>query len=279
MFGAPYDSRYAPPVLGQTSEVYSRYFNEFMALVEAVTKKTQKKAIIFGHSYGGMVALEFVRSTPQAWRDEHIEHLILVAPTLPTGFLGALQTFIVGTDMILVPTATITELSARPMWRSFESAMVNFPSPAVFGRQPLVITKKRNYTAYDMEDFLAALGFGEGIEPFRRRAVPKMYSFEAPMVPMTCINAVGNRTPLQLVFRGDDDFDEPPEVAAYGDGDGEINLLSVLAFDREMGRQPGQEKRFKSIKIANANHTTVTINDFALKRVIQEIIEVNQVHS
>uniref|UniRef100_A0A0E0NH42 AB hydrolase-1 domain-containing protein n=1 Tax=Oryza rufipogon TaxID=4529 RepID=A0A0E0NH42_ORYRU len=275
MFGAPYDFRYAPPVPGQTSEVYSRYFSEFMALVEAATKKKQKKAVILGHSYGGMVALEFVRSTPRAWRDAHIERLVLVAPTLQDGFVGSVMKFITGTGIIFVPTAT----STRPMWRSFESAMASFPSPAVFGREPLVVTKRRNYSACDMEDLLAALGFGEGVEPFRRRAVPRMYSLEAPMVPMTCINAVGNKTPLQLVLWDDDDddlLDASPEVAAYGDGDGEINLISMLAFDTEMGRQPGQEKRFKSVKIANANHSTIAIYDFALKRIIQEIIEVNQ---
>ncbi|EAZ23626.1 hypothetical protein OsJ_07324 [Oryza sativa Japonica Group] len=151
LFGAPYDFRYAPPVPGQTSEVYSRYFDELMAPVEAATKKKRKKAVIVGHSYGGMVAVEFIPSTPRAWQGEHIERLILVAPTLPYGFLGS-----VGSSSILLLTATSTARSVRPMWRSFESAMANFPSPAVFGREPLVITKKRNYSAYVMEDFLAA---------------------------------------------------------------------------------------------------------------------------
>ncbi|BAS79498.1 Os02g0590000 [Oryza sativa Japonica Group] len=122
-----------------------------MAPVEAATKKKRKKAVIVGHSYGGMVAVEFIPSTPRAWQGEHIERLILVAPTLPYGFLGS-----VGSSSILLLTATSTARSVRPMWRSFESAMANFPSPAVFGREPLVITKKRNYSAYVMEDFLAA---------------------------------------------------------------------------------------------------------------------------
>lgn len=76
---------------------------------------------------------------------------------------------------------------------------MNFPSPAVFGHKPLVVTKQRNYSAYDMEDFLAAIGFSEGIEPFRKRAMPKMKNFEAPMVPMTCINGVSNKTLLEKI--------------------------------------------------------------------------------
>ncbi|EEE57276.1 hypothetical protein OsJ_07327 [Oryza sativa Japonica Group] len=235
--------------------VYSRYFSEFMALVEAATKKKQKKAVILGHSYGGMVALEFVRSTPRAWRDAHIERLVLVAPTLQDGH---------------VHEAHVEELRVRHG---------ELPVPGRVRPRAARGHQEEGYSRATWRISLAALGFGEGVEPFRRRAVPRMYSLEAPMVPMTCINAVGNKTPLQLVLWDDDDddlLDASPEVAAYGDGDGEINLISMLAFDTEMGRQPGQEKRFKSVKIANANHSTIAIYDFALKRIIQEIIEVNQ---
>jgi hypothetical protein len=149
---------------------------------------------------------------------------------------------------------------------------VNFPSPAVFGREPVVVTRDRNYSAHDMEQFLAAVGLGEAVEPFRRRAIPKMDNFLAPMVPMTCINGVGTRTPLQLVY-WDDDFDASLETAAYGDGDGKINLISVLAFDKEMGRQPGQRKQFKSIKISKTQHSTIVTDDFVLDRVIRTTIQ------
>ncbi|ONM20979.1 Lecithin-cholesterol acyltransferase-like 1 [Zea mays] len=245
MFGAPYDFRYAPPSPGQTSEVYSRYFKELMELVEAASERTRKKAVILGHSFGGMVALEFVRNTPPAWRSEHIERLVLVAPTLPGGFLEPVRNFASGTDILYVPATT--PLATRAMWRSFESAIVNFPSPAVFGRlqAPLVVTRERNYSASAQD-----------------------------MVPMTYISGVGNRTPLRLVFWGDD-FDAAPEAVAYGDGDGKINSISGLAFEKEMRRQPEQKKQFKSIKINKAQHSTIVTDDFALHRVIQEIVEAN----
>nr|BAD17416.1 hypothetical protein [Oryza sativa Japonica Group] len=77
------------------------------------------------------------------------------------------------------------------------------------------------------------------------------------MVPMTCINAVGNKTPLQLVlWDDDDDLDAPPE------GDGSAARTGEAIQIRQ--------------DIANANHSTIAIYDFALKRIIQEIIEVNQ---
>ncbi|KAL6626713.1 hypothetical protein ACP70R_030439 [Stipagrostis hirtigluma subsp. patula] len=279
LFGAPYDLRHAPPAAGQQSQAYSRYFRQLAALVESASKKNRhRKVIIFGHSFGGMVALEFVRSAPMAWRRRYIKHLVVAAPTHPeAGFVEPLSEFASGTGLLYVPTATA--LSLRPMWRSFESAIANFPSPAVFGRRrPLVVTRQRNYTAGDMADFIAAVGAGDRVEPFRRREVPKMRRrFLAPMVPVTCINAVGSRTPEQLVY-WEGDFDRAPEIV-YGDGDKSINLISMLAFDEAMRRQPGQREQFKSIKLHGAEHGTIVTEDWAVKRVIQEILEANQISS
>ncbi|KAL6627457.1 hypothetical protein ACP70R_031183 [Stipagrostis hirtigluma subsp. patula] len=279
LFGAPYDLRHAPPAAGQPSQAYSRYFRRLAALVESASEKNQnRKVIIFGHSFGGMVALEFVRSAPAAWRRRHIKHLVLAAPTHPeAGFVEPLGKFASGSDLLYVPTATA--LSLRPMWRSFESAIANFPSPAVFGRRrPIVVTTERNYTAGDMADFIAAVGAGDRVEPFTRREVPKMRRrFRAPMVPVTCINGVGNETPEQLIY-WEGDFDQSPEKV-YGDGDGSINLISMLAFDEAMRRHPWQREQFKTIKLHGARHGTVVTKDWAVKRVIEEILEANRVSS
>ncbi|NP_001146423.1 Lecithin-cholesterol acyltransferase-like 1 [Zea mays] len=275
LFGAPYDLRYAPPVPGQPSEVFSGYFRRLASLVEDASRKNRgRKVILFGHSFGGMVALEFVRSTPMAWRDRYIKHLFLVAPVPAEGFVKPLQYFVSGSNLMYVPTVSSLELAFRPMWRTFESSLVNFPSPAVFGRRPLVVTARRNYSAYDLEDLLVAVGYGAGVEPFRRRAVPKMSYFQAPMVPTTCMNGVGNDTPEQLVY-WDGDFDATPEIV-YGDGDDSINLVSMLAFDEKMRRQPEQNKVYKSIKIRGAQHGTIVTDDTALKRVMHEILEANR---
>ncbi|TVU39392.1 hypothetical protein EJB05_12807, partial [Eragrostis curvula] len=101
-----------------------------------------------------------------------------------------------------------------------------------------------------------------------------MRYYKAPMVPMTSINGVGNDTPLQLIY-WDGDFDVSPG-AVYGDGDGHINLISMLVFDKEMRRQSSQNNMFKSVKINKAKHATIVTDDFALERVIQEVLEVNQ---
>ncbi|TVU21953.1 hypothetical protein EJB05_31624 [Eragrostis curvula] len=279
LFGAAYDLRHAPPIPGQPSRVYSRYFRQLTALVEDASTKQQgrKNVILFGHSFGGMVALEFARAAPAAWREKYIKHLVLVAPLPASGFMESLKNFVSGSDLLYVPTTT--PLSLRPMWRTFESAIATFPSPSVFGDDtPLVITPRRNYTARDMADLLADVvgAGGDGVvEPFRRRELPKARYFAPPMVPVTCVNGVGSVTPEQLVY-SDGDFDVEPEVV-FGDGDGTINLISMLAFDEEMRRKPGQRKQYKSIKVRGARHGNILTEEWSLNLVIQEILEASRV--
>ncbi|TVU21976.1 hypothetical protein EJB05_31648, partial [Eragrostis curvula] len=195
LFGAAYDLRHTPPIPGQPSRVYARYFRQLTALIEDASRKQQgRKAILLGHSFGGTVALEFARTAPAAWRDRYIKHLLLVSPLPAMGFVYPVYDFVSGSGLLYVPT-TIA-LSLRPMWRSFQSAVASFPSPTLFGDDtPLVITERRNYTARDMADLLADVGAAGAVEPFRRRAVPRMSCFQAPMVPVTCVNGVGHDTP------------------------------------------------------------------------------------
>ncbi|CAL4958083.1 unnamed protein product [Urochloa decumbens] len=287
LFGAPYDLRHVPAVPGEKSEVFTRYFQQLTRLIEDASRSNHgRKVILFGNSYGGMVALDFVRSTTMAWRDAHIKHLLLVAPLPSGGFLQPVRYMASGSDFLcmgpyddaaVVPGTTPLALALRPMWRSLESSVVNFPSPAVFRRRaPVVVTRDRNYSAAEMEEFLYAIGAAAAAaEPFRRRAVPRMGYFQAPMVPTTCINGVGSDTPERLVY-WDGDFDKEPEIV-YGDGDGDINLVSMLAFDEQMRQHPGQSKLFKTIKLRGAKHGMILTEDWALKRVMHEILQANRI--
>ncbi|TVU39407.1 hypothetical protein EJB05_12824, partial [Eragrostis curvula] len=238
----PYDWRHTPPIPGQASRAYSHYFQQFKELVEAARIRHQKMVIIFGHSYGGMVALEFVRNMPPAWRNRYIKHLIPAAPTLSVGFMYQVRNLVAAGSMQVIYVPDPDNSSVTTLWTSFETAIFGLPSPTVFGHEPIVVTKRRNYFAYDMEDLLAAFGLAGSVKPFRRRMVPKMRYSEAPMVPITCINGLDIRMPRQLVF-WDGDYGAAPEIV-YGDGDGFVNLISMSAFEEDMCGQPRQKKQF-----------------------------------
>jgi len=60
----------------------------------------------------------------------------------------------------------------------------------------------------------------------------------------------------------------------YGDGDGNVNLASVLALDTVIGKYLGQDY-YKSVLIPNATHTGILADDFARQRVVSEILQAN----
>ncbi|KAM0909925.1 hypothetical protein ACQ4PT_014515 [Festuca glaucescens] len=274
LFGAPYDIRHAPPRPGQYSEVYTEYFARFKGLVQQASEKNgNKQVIIIGHSFGGRIILDFVNSTPLEWRKKFIKHLVLLSPTPHTGFMDVITNLIEGPRVLRFPN--VPYLALRQMWWSFTSSLLSLPSSMAFGHDPIIITKHRNYSAYDYPDFLAALGFSlKGVSPLTKLPPPTDMRIDAPMVPTTILNGVGIETTKQVIF-WDGNFDVSPELV-YGDGDGVVNLNSVLAFTKELERQQVSENiLFKFVKIPNVTHGDITIQDHSLRIVLAEIAEAN----
>jgi lysophospholipase-3 len=254
--------------------VYSDYFARVKDLVQHASEKNGNKPVIFiGHSFGGRVVLDFINSTPLPWRKKFIKHMVLISPTPPTGFMQVLTNLASGPTVVDIPT--VPQLDLRPMWWTFPSSVLSIPSPVVFGHEPLVITKHKNYSAYDYVDFLAALGLGNnGIFPSTKWILPTNVSVVAPMVPTTYISGIGVQTPEQAVFL-EGNFDVDPYYV-YGDGDGCINLVSVLAFAKELHRQHQPDNiPFKFVKIPNATHSFIIVEENSLRTVISEILEAN----
>ncbi|KAM3413171.1 hypothetical protein ACQJBY_004380 [Aegilops geniculata] len=264
--------RHAPPPPGQPSQVYSDYFARVKELVQHASSKNQNRPVILiGHSFGGRVALDFVNSTPLPWRKKYIKHLFLISPTVSTGLTPAITQLTAGPSIF--PVATVPFMELRAVWRTFASSLLSMPSPLAFGDKPVVITQRKNYSAYDMQDFLVALGFSaQETLPFVKRVLPAMLNVEAPLVPTTYIIGTGIQTPEQLVF-WEGDFDVAPENV-YGDGDGTINLVSQLAFEKELRRQQNQNNApYKFVAIANATHTGIVMQQDFLTRVMTEILQ------
>jgi lysophospholipase-3 len=251
--------------------VSSDYFARLKDLVQNASAKNGNKPVIFiGHSFGGKLILDFVNSTPLPWRKQFIKHLVLLSPTPTIGFMQPLTNLAWGPTCIVMEN--VPRLTLRPMWWSFPSSLLSQPSPAVFGHDPLIITKHRNYSAYDYQDFLPALGFSmNGMLPFNKWVDKRV---EAPMVPTTYLSGFGIETTKQVVF-WDDNFNAEPENV-YGDGDGVVNWNSVLVFTKELERQQASENiLFKFVKIPNVTHGDITIQDHSLRIVLAEIAEAN----
>ncbi|RZC15034.1 Lecithin-cholesterol acyltransferase-like 1 isoform A [Glycine soja] len=188
--------RYGLAAEGHSSQVGSRFLKGLKNLIEEAS-----------NSYNG-------------------KPVILLSLTPWGGDIDEMYTFASG-NTLGVPL--VDPLLVRDEQRSSESNLWLLPNPKVFGPQkPIVITPNKTYSAHDMVDFLKDIGFPEGVYPYETRIVPLIGNIQAPQVPITCIMGTGVRT-LETLFYGKGDFDERPEIS-YGDGDGTVNLVSLLVF-------------------------------------------------
>ncbi|KAJ1430378.1 Lecithin:cholesterol/phospholipid:diacylglycerol acyltransferase [Sesbania bispinosa] len=262
LFGAPYDFRYGLAAPGHPSQVGSKFLNDLKNLVEeASISNGGKPVILISHSLGGLFVLQLLNRNPSSWRKKFIKHFIaLSAPW--GGAVDEMFTFASG-NALGVPL--VDPLLVRDEQRSSESNLWLLPNPNVFDpKNPLVITPNRSYSAHDMVDFLKDIGFPEGVYPYETRILPLIEKIEAPEVPVTCIIGTGVRTMENLFYR-DGDFDQRPEIN-YGDGDGTVNLVSLLALQSQWKDEKNQY--LKVVKIDGVSHTSILKDEVALDEII-----------
>lgn len=90
-------------------------------------------------------------------------------------------------------------------------------------------------------------------------------------MPITCLFGTGVETP-ETLFYGSNGFDQQPEMV-YGDGDGTVNMLSLVAIESEWAEEKNQT--LKLIKIPGISHTDILKDEAALDEIIEEICSIN----
>ncbi|CAN6170160.1 unnamed protein product [Urochloa humidicola] len=276
MFGAPYDFRYTPAPPGVTARTFSDFRSRLTRLIERASKRNGAKPVILvSHSFGGFYATEFLSQSPLPWRRRYIKHFVQLS--FGVGGTVLIMQVLASTMGSQPPPPTLLGSVLAFGNRSFASMFSLLPSPKAYGETPLVIAQSRNYSAENLEEFLAVVGFSdEEVSLYRTRALPVALNFKAPLVPMTAINGVGVLTVGKVVY-WDGNFTEKPQVV-IGDGDGGINLETVRALERLVGNDPDQ-RYFKSVLIPNTTHSGMISDDSALRTVVNEVLEANKAAS
>ncbi|XWS24090.1 hypothetical protein CRYUN_Cryun28dG0071100 [Craigia yunnanensis] len=269
LFGAPYDFRYGLAAEGHASHVGSKFLQDLKDLIEkASTSNGGKPVILLSHSLGGLYVLQLLNRSSPSWRQRFIKHFVaLSAPW--GGTVQEMLTFASGSSFGL---PLVDPLLVRGEQRSSESNLWLMPSPKLFGPgKVLVITPNEAYSAHDIPHFLNDIGFPEGVIPYKSRILPLTEALTAPNVSVTCIIGTGLKTP-ETLFYGKAGFDEQPEVV-YGDGDGTVNLVSLLALESLWADEKSQP--LKVIRISGISHTSILEDNVALDEVIGEISSIN----
>ncbi|KAI7757697.1 hypothetical protein M8C21_010829 [Ambrosia artemisiifolia] len=269
LFGAPYDFRYGLASEGHPCDVGTTFLENLKRLVEnASDTNGGVPVILVSHSLGGLFALQLLNRNPPAWREQYIKHFIaLSAPW--GGTVDEMLTFASG-NALGVPL--VNPLLVRNEQRSSESNLWLMPRRKQFSPEtPLVVTPNSAYSSFDISRFLRDIGFEEGVHPYETRILPLVEKLVAPGVPMTCI--VGNGVPTpETLYYGEDGFDKQPEIA-YGDGDGTVNIASLLALEDEWKDE--KEQNLKVIKLSGISHMDILKDESAIAQIIDEIVAIN----
>ncbi|CAO2833915.1 unnamed protein product [Amaranthus hypochondriacus] len=270
LFGAPYDFRYGLAPEGHPSKIGTKYLKDLKDLIEkASSSNGGKPVILLSHSLGGLYAHQLLVRNAKSWREKFIKHFI----ALSTPWAGTVQEMLTFASGYTLGVPLVKPLLVREEQRSSESNLWLMPCPRIFGNvTPLVITPYTNYTSHDIPKFLKDIGFPRGVHPYKTRVLPLVEKLRAPEVPITCIIGSGIDTP-ETLFYDYKGFDKQPSIK-WGDGDGTVNLLSLLAIQSEWMNEKNQS--LEMINIKGVSHTDVLSH----KKVLDQILRViSDIHS
>lgn len=270
LFGAPYDFRYGLAADGHKSQVGSKFLQDLKHLIEkASISNGGKQVILISHSLGGLFILQLLNKNTLSWRQKFIKHFI----SLSTPFGGTVEEMLTFASGNSLGVPLVDPLLVREEQRSSESNLWLLPNPNIFDKKnPLVITPNTSYTANDIPQFLNDIGFSQGVCPYKVRTLPLLHRIEAPSVPITCIMGSGVKTPETLIY-GDKGFDQQPDIV-YGDGDGTVNMVSLLALE-SLWDHSVRNQSLKVIKLDGVSHTSILKNEVAIGEIIQKLSEIN----
>ncbi|XP_072989688.1 lecithin-cholesterol acyltransferase-like 1 [Typha latifolia] len=273
LFGAPYDFRYGLAHGSHPCQVGTRYLQDLKNLIESASNSTNggRPVILIAHSLGGLFALQLLNRNPPSWRRQYVKHLI--ALSVPWG--GTVDEMLTFASGYTLGVPLVDPLLVRGEQRSSESNLWLLPSPKPFGRKPLVMSSNggKNYSAMDMAEFLKDIGFGEGVGPYEGRILPLVEELVEPEVPITCMVGHGVDTAEGLVY-GMGGFDVQPDVV-YGDGDGTVNLNSLLRLESEWSGSASMGQDLKVIKFRGVSHAGILKSPAAHKEIVRVISEIN----
>ncbi|KAK6982637.1 group XV phospholipase A2 [Biomphalaria glabrata] len=255
--GAPFDFRKAPNEL-------SDYYKDLKNMIEdTYTKNNNSKVVAIAHSMGNPVFLYFLNQQPQEWKDKYIQSMIALAGV----WGGAVKPLRLMASGDSLGVSVVVPLKVRPEQRSMPSTAFLMPSDKFWKpSEVLVRTESKNYTVADYKEFFSDLNFTDGYE-MRKDTEMLIRDLQPPGVVVHCLHGTGVDTPETLVYGKGQFPDTYPDVM-YGDGDGTVNIRSLLGC---LQWQNKQQPPVHHVPIPNAEHMAI-LQDTTVSKYIASVV-------
>ena len=264
---APYDFRRDPSMAQD-------YMVRLKGLIEdTYIKNGYKPVMLITHSMGSPYTLHFLHSVSKEWKVKYIKAWTSISGAF-AGSVMAVQGFISGVGLeepakLLEPLISTLSSALLKLERTLPGLAFLLPDVS-FWKDPneiIVQTPFKNYSASKLEEILKDTDFSPAVKIFN--SVSKAWKEEAPGVRMFCFHGNKIKTVATLKYsKAIDTIKDNHLDIEYADGDGTVNLRSLQACTRWVGRQD-EELTYQIFE--GADHTDI-LKDEKLFQAIDSIL-------
>jgi lysophospholipase-3 len=238
------------------------YYAKLKTLIEKTYNNGgNKRVVLIVHSMGAPVSLYFLnRYVNQEWKDTYLKAYVSISGAW-RGAVNAVKAFVSGQNEGIVIDLPIW---ARPAQRTYPSTAFLLPMPSdTWPRDHVLITTPtRNYTAWDYHDLFDDIGY-----PRANGLVKEVGNLTSGLTPpnVTTFNYYGHQypTPSHYIYT-DGEFPDVEPIVILGDGDGTVNLNSLLSVERWKKQMPYS---VTMVGFADVEHVDAVKNDDIIKHV------------
>lgn len=229
--GAPYDWRRAPNENGP-------YFLALQAMIEEMYQLYGGPVVLVAHSMGNMYMLYFLQQQPQAWKNKYIRDLVALGA--PWGGVAKTLHVLASGDNNRIPV--IRRLKIREQQRSAVSTTWLLPYNYTWSPEKVFMrTPTANYTLQDYRRFFQDISFEDGWL-MRQDTEELVKPMVPPGVQVHCLYGTDVPTPNYFYY---ENFPDHDSKIYYGNGDGTVNIESILLCHTWQGLQEHQVSLFE----------------------------------
>ena len=192
------------------------------------------KVVLIAHSMGAPTSLYFLTKvvTPQ-WKDTYLRAYITLSGVWH-GAAKAVKAFISGDNEGIVIDKDIW---GRANSRSYPSTAWLMPMPSdTWSKDDIIaFTPAGNFSAWDYKEMFEAINYAQGYQMFNE--VNKLTNaLPAPNVTLHCFYGEDLNTPREFHYTTST-FPDLKPVIKYSNGDGTVNIDSLMACERWQQQQ------------------------------------------
>lgn len=211
------------------------YYDRLKTLIETTSSNNgHQRVVLVAHSMGAPTSLYFLtKIVDQKWKDTYIRDYITVSGVWH-GTAKSAKAYASGDNegIWIIPQS-----QGRSGQRTYPSTAWLLPTPSDTWTKDdvITITPQRNYTAWDFKDFFHDMNYNRGYEMFEE-TVGLTGPLPAPNITLHCLYGSKVNTPLQFIYK-EGEFPDTQPKTIFGDGDGSVNIKSLMACQRWKGNQ------------------------------------------